>query len=95
MLAQNALDGVVGFQGDSLLVDLAVTSLEDEFPDGLLGWVAVGDVGLNSSKHIDGGLVDSDEDSVMELSQSEESHDSDDLGVELVNTSDSNNKGEL
>ena len=95
MLAQNALDSVVGLQGDSLLVDLAVASLEDESPDGLLGGVAVGDVGLNSSKHIDGSLVDSDEDSVMELSQSEESHDSDDLGVELVNTSDSNNKGEL
>ena len=31
----------------------------------------------------------------MELSQSKKSHDSDDFGVKFVDTSDSNNKGEL
>ena len=95
MLSQDTLDGVVGLQGNSLLVDLAVTSLEDESSDGFSGWVSVGDVWLNSSEHIDGSLIDSDEDTVVELSQSEESHDPDDLGVEFVNTSDSNNKGEF
>ena len=95
MFAQDAFDCVVGLQGNSLLVDLSVTSLEDESSDGVSGWVSVGDVGFNSSEHIDGSLIDSDEDTVMELSQSEESHDSDDLRVEFVNTSDSNNKGEL
>ena len=95
MLSQDTLDGVVGLQGNSLLVDLAITSLENESSDGFSGWVSVGDVWLNSSEHIDGSLIDSDEDTVVELSQSEESHDPDDLGVEFVNTSDSNNKGEF
>ena len=75
-------------------VDFAIASLEDKSFNGFPGGVSVCDVGFDSPEHIDGGLVDSDENSVMELSQSEESHDSNDLGVELVNTSDSNDKGE-
>ena len=94
MLAQDALDGIVGFKGNSLPVDFAVASLEDKSFDGFPGGISVCDVGFDPPEHIDGGLVDSDENSVVELSQSEESHDSNDLGVELVNTSDSNNEGE-
>lgn len=75
-------------EGNSLLVDLSVSSLEDEFSDVLSGGVAEGDVGFNSSDHIDGGLIDSDEDSVVELSQPEQSEDTKNLGVEFVDTSD-------
>jgi len=78
-----------------LSVDLAVSSLEDEFSDGFGGGVTIGDVGLNSSEHIDGGSVKFDEDTVVELSESEESHDSDGFGIEFVNTSDSNDKGDF
>lgn len=94
LLSEALLDSVVGFQGNSLFVDFTVTSLEDELSDGVSGGVSVSDVGLNSSEHIDGGLVKSDENTVMELSQSEESHDSDGLGIELVNTSDSDHEGD-
>jgi hypothetical protein len=95
VLTEDLLDGVVGLEGDSLLVDLAVTSLEHESLDGFSGGVPVGDVGLHSPEHIDGGLVDADEDTVVELSQSQQSHDPDDLGVQLVDTSDSHDEGEL
>lgn len=95
VLAQDLVDSAIGFEGDSLPVDFAKASLEDELLDALSGGVAVGDVGLNSSEHIDGSFIDSDEDSVVELSQPEQSHDSDDLGVELVDTSDSGHKGDL
>ena len=78
---------VIG-EGDSLLVELSVSSLEDEFSDVLSGWVTEGDVGFNSSDHIDGGFVDSDEDSVVKLPQPEEPEDTNDLGVEFVDTSD-------
>ena len=95
VLSEGLLNEVVGLEGDSLSVDLAVSSLENEFSDGVLGGVSVGDVGLNSSEHIDGGSVELDEDTIVELSESEESHDSDGLGVEFVNTSDSNNEGDF
>lgn len=78
-------DAVVG-QGDSGAVDLTVASLVDELLDGGLGWVAVSDVGLNSSDHVDGSLVKSDEDTVVELSQSEELENLFAGGVQLVDT---------
>ena len=88
VFAEDLFNGVVRLDGDSLFVDLAVTSLEDESPDDFAGRIAIGDEGFNSPEHIDGGLVDSDEDSVVELSQSKQSHDSDDFRVQLVDTSD-------
>lgn len=94
VLSEGLLDDGVGGQGDSLSVDLSVSSLENEFADGFARGVSEGDVGLDSSEEVGGGLVDSNEDSIVELSESEESHDSDDFGVELVNTPDSDNEGE-
>jgi hypothetical protein len=85
-LAEGSLnDGVVG-ERNSLAVDLTVASLVDELSDQALGGVAVGDVGLNSSDHVHGGLVKSDEDTVVELSQSEELEDLFASGVKLVDT---------
>ena len=73
-------------------VNFAESSLKDQFFDGFTRWVSVSDVGFNFSEHIDGSFVNSNENSVMELSESEESHDSDDFWVVFVNTSDSNHK---
>ena len=95
VLAQNLFNSAVLFNGDSLPVDLSETSLEHKSSDALLSRVSVGNVRLNSPEHINGGLVNSDEDTVMELSKSEKPHDSDDLRVKLVDTPDSDNKGEL
>lgn len=95
VLAKGLIDQGVGGKRNTLLVDLAVTSLENKFADGLAGRISESDVGLNSSEHVGGGFVDSNEDSVVELSESEESHDADDFGVELVNTADPHDKGQF
>ena len=77
VLAQNLLDDSVTGQRNSLLVNLSVTSLEDQLSDCLSGWVTEGNVWLDSSQEVDCGLVDSDESAVVQLSQSQESEDSD------------------
>lgn len=95
VFSQALFDSIVGLKGDSLSVDFAVASLENEFSDGFSGGIAIGYVGLNSSEHIDGGFIKFNEDTVMELSQSEESHDSDGFRVKFVNTSDSNDESDF
>lgn len=78
-------DGVVG-QGDAGAANLTVASLVDELSNHALGRVAVSNVGLNSSDHVHGGLVESHEHTVVELSESEELQDFLAGGVELVDT---------
>lgn len=87
-------DGVVG-QGNSGAVDLAVSSLVDKLSDCGLRGVAICNVGLNSSDHVDGGLVETNKHTVVELSQTEELQDLSAGGVKLVDTSGSNDKGNL
>lgn len=93
--SQRLFDDGVRRKRNSLLVNFTITSLENEFSDGLSGRISEGDVGLNSSENVGWSLIDSDEGSVVDLSQSEYSQDSDDLGVEFVNTSDPDDKGEF
>lgn len=78
-------DGVVG-DGESLAVDLGVSSLVDELPDGLEVDLAVGDVWLDESEHLLGGLGHSDEDTVVDLQESEELEDLLGLGGDLGDT---------
>jgi len=78
----------VAWKRDSLFVDLSITPLEDKLPDGFSGRIAKGYIGLNFSEKVGWSFVDSDEGSIVDLSQSEQSQDSDDFRVELVNTSD-------
>jgi len=87
-------DRVIG-EGDSRSVDFTVSSLVDKSLDGGSRGVSVGDVRLNHSDHVDGGSGHSYEHSVMELSESEELHDLLALGAQLVDTSGSNDKGDL
>ena len=70
ILAEGSLnDSVIG-KRNSALVGLNIPSLVDEFFDCLLRGVSVGNVRLNSSNLINGGLVQSDENSIVKLSQS-------------------------
>lgn len=78
-------DAVVG-EWDSASVDLAISSLVDELGDGLSGWVTEGDVWLNNTDHVPGGLVKLDKNTVVELSKSEELQDLLWLGSKLVDT---------
>lgn len=94
-LAEVLLDnGVVG-QRDALLVDLAVSALVDELTDGLEVGVTVGDVGLNDLQHLNGGLGKLDEDAVVDLEKTEKLEGLALLGVNLVDTLDADDEGEL
>ena len=64
-LAEGSLNNRVVTERNSLAIDLTVASLVDELSDQALGGVSVGNVGLNSSDHVHGGLVKSDEHTVV------------------------------
>lgn len=86
VLAELALnDGVVG-KRNAGSADLAVTSLVDKLSNDALRGVPVSHVGLDSSDHVHGGLVQSHEHAIVELSESEELEDLFASGVELVDT---------
>jgi len=94
-VAHGLLNNIVVGDLDSLTVDLDGASLVDHVLDGLLGWVAPRDEWITDSKHLDAGLVESDEDGVSDLSESEELEGLLWLWRELVDTSDSDDEGEL
>lgn len=95
VLAEGVLnDGVVG-KSSALLVDLAVTTLVDELLDGLQVGVTVGDPGLDDLKHLSGGLGDADEDTVVDLKETEELEDLAGLGGNLVDTLDADDEHQL
>lgn len=64
-------DGVVG-QGNTLLVDLAVSTLVDKLLDGLQVGVTIGDPGLNDLQHLSDGLGDTQEDTIVDLEKTEQ-----------------------
>lgn len=95
VLAKVVLNQLVVGQSDSLLVDLSISSLVDELTDGLEVGVAVGDVWVDDCQHLLGGLGQSDEDTVVDLKESEKLEDLSWLGCHLVDTLDSHNEDKL
>ena len=78
-------DGVVG-KSNALLVDLAVTALVDELLDALEVGVTVSNPGLDDLDHLSSRLGDTDEDTVVDLEETEELEDLAGLGGHLVDT---------
>jgi len=95
VLAKGVFDDCVVGEGDSLAVALAEASLVDEVSDRLLGGVAISHVGFNLSNHVDGRLVQLDEDAIVELSQSQQLHDFSALGTQFIDTFDPDDEGYL
>jgi len=93
--AQGSFDNLVVVQWDALLVDLSVTSLVDEFADGLEVGLAVGNVGLNELEHLGSRFRHFDENTVVDLEETEELEDLSGLGGNLVDTSQSDYKVNL
>ena len=52
LLSESLTHNFVAGEGDSLLVDLAETALEDQLSDGFPRRIAESDVGLNSSEQV-------------------------------------------
>ncbi len=95
VLAEALLDdGVVG-KSNALLVDLSVSALVDELLDGLQVGVTVGDPGLDNLEHLGGGLGGTDEDTVVDLEETEELEDLAGLGGNLVDTLDADDEDQL
>ena len=94
-LSKAGSDNVVGGKGNTLSTDLAVSSLVDELSGGLKVGVSVSNVGLDQSEHVDSGGVDLDENTVVDLSQSEQTKDLDDLGRASNDTADTDDEHDL
>ena len=86
VLSEDTLNNRVVGEGNSRSIDLTVASLVDKLSNHTLAGVTIGNVGLNSSDHVHGGLVESNEHTVVELSQSEELQNLSAGRVKLVDT---------
>lgn len=95
VLTQSTLDDLVVRQGDSLGVDLTVTSLVDQLSDGSQVRVTVGDVRLGQSEQLRSGLGDLDENTRVDLSQTEQLQDLSWLRWDLRDTLDSDDEHQL
>ena len=78
-------DRVIG-KSNALLVNLAISALVDELLDALEVGIAVGDPRLNNLDHLRSGLGDTDEDTVVDLEQTEELEDLAGLRGNLIDT---------
>jgi len=76
-------------------IHLAIAALVDELADGLEVGVSVGNVRLNNLQHLNGGLGEADEDTIVDLEKTEKLEGLALLGVDLVDTLDTDNEGEL
>ena len=85
-LAQVIFHQLVVRKGDALFVNLAISSLVDQFSDGFKVGVAVGDVGVDNGQHLCGRFGESDENAIVDLEKAEELEDLARLGRDLVDT---------
>ena len=93
-------DGVVG-ESNALgervggVLDLSVTTLVDQLADSLQVRVTVSDEGLDDLEHLEGSLGEANEDTVVDLEKTKELEGLALLGVDLVDTLDTDNEDEL
>mmetsp|Transcript_3436 Transcript_3436/g.8169 ORF Transcript_3436/g.8169 Transcript_3436/m.8169 type:complete len:297 (+) Transcript_3436:159-1049(+) len=88
-------DNSVGSDRDALLVDFSESTLVDKLLDGGTGRVSVCHVRFDQSEHSDGGLVQSNKGSVVELTKAEELHDLLGLRGDSDNTADADDQSKL
>ena len=79
-------NGVVGERDAVLLAGLGVAALVDELAHGLQVRIPVGDEGLNDLEHLRGGLGEANEDTVVDLEETEKLQCLTLLWVDLVDT---------
>jgi len=90
--SEDLLNDFVRSDGNSLLVDLSVSSLVDQVGDSVSGGVSESDKRLDLLDHVKSSSVDSDEDGIVDLSESEQLEDLFGLRSHMVDTSDSDHK---
>lgn len=95
VFTQMLFDDLVVGQGNSLLVDLTVTSLVDQLSGGRVGWVTVSNVWFDQLQKLSSSLGDLDENTVVDLVQSHQLQNLSLLWSHVVDTLDSNDKDHL
>jgi len=91
---QFTLNDVVAGQRNATATALGESSFVDQVPDALQVRVSPGNVGLADPEHVCGSLVQFNEDSVVDLEQTEELQSLAHLGAHLVHTSDTDDKSQ-
>lgn len=86
VLAKVLLDDLVVGEREALAVDLAVTTLVDKLADGLEVGVTVGNVRVDDGEHLRGSLVQTNEDTVVDLEKTQQLQNLARLGSNLVDT---------
>ena len=86
LLTEGTGNDAVVSQWDSRAVNLSITTLVDQSADAITGWVTISDIWLDSSDHVDGGTVEANKHSVVDLSESEQLHDLLAFWAQLVDT---------
>lgn len=95
VLTQRVLDdGVLGDR-DALTVDLSVSTLVDKIGDSLEVRLTVGDVRIDNLKQLRGSLIQTDEDSVVDLTKTQQLKDLLDLRGNAVDTLDTDGEDKL
>lgn len=94
-LAEGLLNHLVLCDPVSLLLDLRESSLVDQLPDCADCRISPGDEGFSQSQHVQSSLVQSDEDTVVDLSQSQKLQNFPWLGSKTIDTSDPDHEGQL
>jgi hypothetical protein len=95
VLTEVLLNHLVVSKGDSLLVDLAVSALVDELADGLEVGVSVCDEGFHDLQHLHSSLGQANEDAIVDLEKSKELEGLPLLGIDFVDTLDTDDEDEL
>jgi len=95
IFAEFLSDQVVVGDGDSLPLDLQEASLIQQVANGFEIRRSVSDVRLDEFEHSEGGSVQSHKRRVVDLFQAQELQDFPRLRIDTVDTSDSNDDGEL
>lgn len=86
IFAEVRLDDTVVGEGNALLVDLSVSTLVDQLTNGLEVRLAVCDVRLDETEHLLSCLCDLDEDTVVDLEETEQLQNFTGFGCDLVDT---------
>lgn len=95
VLAEGGLDDGVISDGNALLVNSGEAALVDELADGLERGVSPGDVGLDDAEHLEDGLGQTDEDSIVQLTEAQKLQDLAGLGAHVVDTTDADDESDL
>lgn len=75
-----------------MLVNLAIAALIDEFSNGLEVGVSISNPGLDNLEHLEGGLCQTDKDTIVDLEKTKELEDLARFRRNLVDTMMVNNR---